>query len=460
MLKVLILAAGKGTRMKSEKPKVLFEVAGRPMIDYAIDAAGSLNPEEIIVIIGNKAEIVEKHLQAHPLRHKIRFALQKEQNGTGHAVICAKDFLNYDGKTLVLCGDMPLIKHETLQKFYLDSKGKISVVTVNLNNPAGYGRIIRGADKKIINIVEEKDASEKEKSIKEINTGLYLCDTKELLNRLKTIKNNNAQGEYYLTEIVNNGAEIFECKDETEFIGINNKIELAKASKIIWKNRCKNFMMEGVEILDHSNCYIDNDVKIGKDTIIYPNVFLKGNTVIGENCIIYPGCRIENSSISTDCEIKDNTLIEDSFVGDSCIVGPMAHLRPKTKLFGNNKIGNFVETKKAEIGIGSKASHLTYLGDCKIGNNVNIGCGTITCNYDGISKHETIIGDNVFVGSDVQFVAPVKIGSKSLVGAGSTITKDVPEGALAITRTEQKNIEGWVEKWTEKKKKEAEKCAE
>ena len=460
MLKVLILAAGKGTRMKSEKSKVLFEVAGKPMIDYVVDTANSLNPENIIVVVGNQAEMVKKHLQLHPSKDKIRFVLQKEQKGTGHAVLCAEEFLNYEGKVLILCGDMPLIKRETLKKFLESVTDSITVITVKLDNPTGYGRIVRGPDKKIIKIVEEKDASEKEKSIKEINTGVYLCDTKELLARLKTVKNNNAQGEYYLTDIANEGAEVFEWKDETEFIGINNKIELAKASKILWENRCRYFMAEGVEILDPSNCYIDEDVKIGKETIIYPNVFLKGNTIIGENCLIYPGCRIENSTISDDCEIKDNTLIEDSFVGNSCIVGPMAHLRPKTKLLGNNKIGNFVETKKAEIGIGSKASHLTYLGDCKIGNNVNIGCGTITCNYDGISKHETIIGDNVFVGSDVQFVAPVKIGSKSLVGAGSTITKDVPEGALAITRAEQKNIEGWVERWHEKKRKEAEKCVE
>lgn len=460
MLKVLILAAGKGTRMKSEKPKVLFEVAGRPMIDYVIDAAGSLSPDEIIVITGNKAETVEKHLQDHPLKDKIRFVLQKEQNGTGHAVMCAKEFLNYDGKVLILCGDMPLIKPETLEKFYSQSQSNVSLITVKVKNPEGYGRIVRGADKKIIKIVEEKDASEKEKLISEINTGIYLIYAKELLNRLKTMKNNNAQNEYYLTDIVKKGADIFAGENEEEFIGINNKIELAKASKIIWEERCRNHMMQGVEILDMTNCYIDKDVKIGKDTIIYPNVTIKGSSAIGKNCIIYPGCRIENSTVSDKCEIKDNTLIEDSFVGENCSVGPMAHLRPKTKLLGNNKIGNFVETKKAEIGTGSKASHLTYLGDCKIGKDVNIGCGTITCNYDGISKHETVIGDNVFVGSDVQFVAPVKIGSGSLVGAGSTITIDVPEGALAITRAEQKNIEGWVKKWTEKKKKEAEKCAE
>lgn len=460
MLKVLILAAGKGTRMKSEKPKVLFEVAGKPMIDYVVGTANSLNPEEIIVVVGNQAEVVKQHLQLHPSNGKIKFVLQKEQKGTGHAVLCAEEFLNYEGEVLILCGDMPLIKSETLKNFFENAKDPVSVITVRLHNPTGYGRIVRGPDRRIIKIVEEKDASEKEKSIKEINTGVYLCNTKELLTRLKNIKNNNAQGEYYLTDIANEGAEIFESKDETEFIGINNKTELAKASKILWENRCRYFMEEGVEILDPSNCYIDEDVKIGKETIIYPNVFLKGNTIIGENCVIYPGCRIENSTISTNCEIKDNTLIEDSFVGDNCSVGPMAHLRPKTKLLGNNKIGNFVETKNAEIGIGSKASHLTYLGDCKIGKDVNIGCGTITCNYDGISKHETIIGDNVFVGSDVQFVAPVKIGSGSLIGAGSTITEDVPGGALAITRAEQKNIEGWVEKWTEKKRKEAERCAE
>ncbi|MBC7196012.1 bifunctional UDP-N-acetylglucosamine diphosphorylase/glucosamine-1-phosphate N-acetyltransferase GlmU [Deferribacteraceae bacterium V6Fe1] len=450
-LKVVILAAGKGTRMKSEKPKVLFEVAGKPMIDYVVDEAKKLNPEEIVVIVGNQSELVRAHLKDKG----VVFVEQTEQKGTGHALMCARDKI--EGKEqniLVLCGDMPLVKHETLVKFIDSAKGsKVSFISVKVQNPTGYGRVIRGADKKVLKIVEEKDSNDNEKKVNEINTGVYLVNSKILLERLSMLTNENAQGEYYLTDIVKSGADVYMADDEQEFIGINDKYQLSVASKVIWKRMAIEHMKNGVQILDFENCYIDEDVKIGIDTVIYPNVYLFGKTEIGLRCKIYPGVHIVDSVIEDDVEIKDNSFITESFVGAKSSVGPMAQLRPGTKLLGENKIGNFVETKKALIGKGSKASHLTYLGDCEIGENVNVGCGTITCNYDGISKHKTIIGDNVFVGSDVQFVAPVKIGSNSLIGAGSTITKDVPDGALAVTRAEQKNIEGWVEKWRAKKMK-------
>jgi len=450
-LKVVILAAGKGTRMKSDKPKVLFEVAGKPMIDYVVDEAKKLNPEEIIVIVGNQSEIVKSHLKDKG----VLFVEQREQKGTGHALMCAKDKI--EGKEqniLILCGDMPLIKYETLVKFINSAKSsKVSFISVKVKNPAGYGRVIRGSDKKVLKIVEEKDSNENEKKVNEINTGVYLVNSKILLERLSMLTNKNAQGEYYLTDIVKSGADVYLSDDEQEFIGINDKYQLSVASKVIWERRAIEHMKNGVQILDFENCYIDEDVKIGIDTVIYPNVYLFGKTKIGSRCKIYPGAHITDSVIEDDVEIKDNSFINESFVGAKSTVGPMAQLRPGTKLLGENKIGNFVETKKALIGKGSKASHLTYLGDCEIGENVNIGCGTITCNYDGISKHKTVIGDNVFVGSDVQFVAPVKIGSNSLIGAGSTITKDVPDGALALTRCEQKNIDGWVKKWRAKKMK-------
>jgi bifunctional UDP-N-acetylglucosamine pyrophosphorylase/glucosamine-1-phosphate N-acetyltransferase len=450
-LKVVILAAGKGTRMKSEKPKVLFEVAGKPMIDYVVDEAKKLNPEEIVVIVGNQSELVRAHLKDKG----VVFVEQTEQKGTGHALMCARDKI--EGKEqniLVLCGDMPLVKHETLVKFIDSAKGsKVSFISVKVQNPTGYGRVIRGADKKVLKIVEEKDSNDNEKKVNEINTGVYLVNSKILLERLSMLTNENAQGEYYLTDIVKSGADVYMADDEQEFIGINDKYQLSVASKVIWKRMAIEHMKNGVQILDFENCYIDEDVKIGIDTVIYPNVYLFGKTEIGLRCKIYPGVHIVDSVIEDDVEIKDNSFITESFVGAKSSVGPMAQLRPGTKLLGENKVGNFVETKKALIGKGSKASHLTYLGDCEIGENVNIGCGTITCNYDGISKHKTVIGDNVFVGSDVQFVAPVRIGSNSLIGAGSTITKDVPDGALAVTRAEQKNIEGWVEKWRAKKMK-------
>lgn len=448
-LKVIILAAGKGTRMRSEKPKVLFKVAGKPMIDYVIKVAEALS-KEIVVVVGNQSEKVVEHLNGKD----IVFIEQQVQKGTGHAVMCAKDtFKDFDGKVLILCGDMPLITYDTLKKFIENSmESELSFISVKTDNPTGYGRVVRGADKKVLKIVEEKDANENEKKISEINTGIYLVDAKVLNERLSSLSDQNAQNEYYLTDIIRSGADIFLAEDEKEFIGINDKFQLSVASKILYKNRAISHMKNGVEIIDFENCYIDEDVSIGIDTVIYPNVYIQGSSTIGKNCIIYPGVRIVDSVIEDGCEIKDSCLVTNSFIGKNSVIGPMAHLRPETFLSGYNKIGNFVETKKAKIGENSKASHLTYLGDCEIGKDVNVGCGTITCNYDGISKHKTFVGNSVFIGSDVQFVAPVSIGDGALIGAGSTITKDVPPGALAIARAEQKNIEGWVEKWLNKKK--------
>ncbi|MEF3255071.1 MAG: bifunctional UDP-N-acetylglucosamine diphosphorylase/glucosamine-1-phosphate N-acetyltransferase GlmU [Deferribacterales bacterium] len=448
-LKVIILAAGKGTRMKSELPKVLFKVAGKPMIDYVIDSARSLHPEEIIIIIGSGADLLKEHLKDQ----NVSFALQSEQLGTGHAVMQAEEYIkNFDGKVLILCGDMPLIKSETLSNFLTFSKySDLSFISVKVKDPKGYGRVIRSANGSLISIKEEKDATESEKKINEINTGVYLAKSSILINRLKNITNDNAQKEYYLTDIVKDGADIFEAKDEMEFIGINDRKALSDASKYIYLQRAYQLMLDGVTIIDPNSTFIDPDTSIQRDVTIFPNTYLMGKTVIKSGTTIYPGCRIVDSTIEENCEIKDNTLIENSYVGKNSSVGPMAHLRPESKLMGENKIGNFVETKKITFGVGSKASHLTYLGDADIGANVNVGCGTITCNYDGISKHKTIIGDDVFVGSDVQFVAPVIIGKGALIAAGSTITQNVPEDALAITRAEQKNIENFVQKWKEKK---------
>ena len=448
--KSLILAAGKGTRMKSELPKVIFEVAGKKMINYVIDNVKPLNPDENILVIGSGAEKVKQAVEGE----NVVFALQKEQNGTGDAVMSAQNhFKNYSGKILILCGDMPLVTTDSLQKFIESANDyDVAFISVDMENPTGYGRIVRDINNNVIKIVEEKDANPAEKQIKEINTGIYLVDAEVLLKKLNEINNDNAQGEYYLTDIVSEGAYAFKADNPDEFIGINDRKALSIASKILWKQRAEKLMQQGVTIMDFEHTYIDENVQIGKDTVIYPDVFLQGNTEIGANCIIYPGVRISNGKIGNDCEIKDNTLILYSEIGEKSTVGPMAHIRPDTVLKGNNRVGNFVETKKSVLGKGTKASHLTYIGDAEIGESVNIGCGTITCNYDGVNKHKTKIGDRVFVGSDVQFVAPVNIGNDALIAAGSTITKDVPENSLGITRAEQKNIEGWVSKWKAKQK--------
>lgn len=450
-LTAVILAAGKGTRMKSEMPKVLFESAGRPMIDYVVQSAKDIGAADINVVIGNGAEMVREHLGLD-----LSYSVQKQQRGTGDAVMAASETIDKNGgKVLILCGDMPLVKAETLSKFIDESSDRpVSFISVKVKKPDGYGRVIRAMDDSVIKIVEEKDAAEDEKRVTEINTGIYLCDGEELLKRLKNIDSNNAQGEYYLTDIVQEGAHAWLAEEETEFLGVNNRAQLAEASKHIWRSRAEKHMMNGVSVLDPDNFYCSYDAEIEPDVTIYPNVFIEKEVIIRKGAVIYPGCRIKKSEIGENCEIKDNCLIAESYVGADSQVGPMAQLRPGTVLKGENKIGNFVETKKAEIGVGSKASHLTYLGDAEIGKDVNVGCGTITCNYDGMNKYKTIIGDGVFVGSDVQLVAPVTIGAGALLAAGSTISKDVPADALGVTRAEQKNVEGWVSRWKEKKQSE------
>lgn len=448
MLTIIILAAGKGTRMKSENPKVLFNVAGKHMIDYSIELCQKLNPDELVVVTGYFSEKIKEHLE----NSSVEFALQKEQSGTADAVLSAIDFIPDEGKTLILCGDMPLMTYDTLNNFVNTVKQDIAFISVKMKNPKGYGRVVRSSNGSVLKIVEEKDANENEKKIDEVNTGVYLCSSAELKKRLMNIDNNNAQNEYYLTDIVRSGAEAFLADNEIEFLGINDRVQLSHAAKILWKERTKSYMKDGVSIIDPTSVYIDEDVTIGKDTIIYPNVFLENGTRIDKHVIIRSGCRLNNAVIEENVEIKDNSLIEDSFVGAGSSVGPMAHLRPGSHLSGDNKVGNFVELKKTNMGKGSKASHLTYLGDAKLGENVNIGCGTITCNYDGYNKHKTIIGNNVFVGSDTQFVAPVTIKDNVLIAAGSTITENVEENDLAISRSPQKNLKNKGKEIMEKNK--------
>ena len=447
-LAAVILAAGRGTRMKSSRSKILHPLAGAPMGSYPIQLAKELEADPVVLVIGHDPENVRNTFA----KENVEFALQADQFGTGHALLCAETQLSgFEGTLLLLCGDVPLLKARTLRHLcahHFSQKAAMTLLTVNLPDPTGYGRIVRQGED-VLRIVEDKDASVEEKNITEINTGIYLFKAPLIFELLGQLDNGNSQGEYYLTDTIEMARErglkisAVVAANPEEVQGINDRVHLARAEAVLRQRINEKLMREGVTLIDPNTAYIDGTVEIGEDTLIHPGVVISGATSIGRQCIIEAGAVISGCQIGDNVHIKAGSVLTDSEIGKNSQIGPMAHLRPGTILRGDNKIGNFVETKKADIGKHSKASHLTYLGDAEIGEDVNIGCGTITCNYDGVNKHKTIIEDQVFVGSDTQFVAPVVIGKNSLIGAGSTITKDVPPDALAISRTEQKNIEGW-----------------
>ena len=447
-LAAVILAAGKGTRMKSALPKVLHPICGQPMLNYPLEAARLAGFQQLKVVVGHRSELVSETFSADD----ITWVTQSDQLGTGHALMCAADSLRgYSGPLLLLCGDVPLIRSETLeqlQRYHSQQQAAVTVLTAQMPNPSGYGRVIRDGEQ-ILQIVEERDADEQQRQITEINTGTYLFDAAFVLSALKGLNKNNAQGEYYLTDVVAAAVAAGEktralCVDDpTEVMGINDRCQLAEAEVLMrWKINA-DLMFGGVSMIDPTTVYIDNGVEIGIDTILHPNVHLHGKTTIGKNCIIETGVVVVDSQIADGVHLKAGSAIEEAQIGPDCKIGPMAHLRPGTVLTGNNKIGNFVEMKKSVLGEKSQASHLTYIGDSEVGKNVNFGCGTITCNYDGVNKHKTTVEDDVFVGSDCQFIAPVTIGRNSLIAAGSTITMDVPPDSLALSRTEQTNVDGW-----------------
>ena len=457
-LAAVILAAGQGTRMKSALPKVLHPVAGLPMLSHVVNTATALDATPVVAVIGHGADLVRKAFAGEPLV----FALQAEQLGTGHALQCAEEALaGFHGDLLLLCGDVPLLRAATLSRL-LDHHRRqaacVTILTASMTDPSGYGRILRGTDG-VERIVEEKDATADERRVKEINTGIYLFQAPEVFDFLNCLNNCNAQGEYYLTDVVaaarraGRRVEALIIERGEEAMGINDRVQLAQAGAILRQRINEMHLRAGVTLVDPANTYIDPEVSIGTDTLIHPGVHLRGRTMIGSGCQIEPGVVVSDCTIGDRVHLKAGSVLSESTIGADCAVGPMAHLRPGTVLAGNNKIGNFVETKKAVIGEKSQASHLTYIGDAVLGKNVNLGCGTITCNYDGVNKHQTIIEDDVFVGSDTQFIAPVRIGRGSLVGAGSTITRDVPPDALAIARAEQKNIDGWAARNRKKKQK-------
>lgn len=439
-LKTLILAAGKGTRMKSDTPKVIHKVNGIPMITKIIDTLSGLNPEENILILGHKKEEVLK-----VVGENCDYVLQTEQLGTGHAVIQAKEKLEgYDGDVMILCGDTPLLRESTLKSLYeyhKESGAVTTILTSIYENPFGYGRIVK-EDGLVKAIVEEKEASEEIKKIKEVNAGVYCFNSKELFKALDKIDNNNEKGEYYLTDVIgiqvseNKKVQSFILEDKMEILGVNSKVELTQAGKVLRDRKNRELMEEGVILIDPETTYVEESVKVGRDTVLYPGVVLQGKTVIGENCEIIGNSRIIDSVLGNNIRVE-SSVIEESILEDGVTMGPFAHIRPKSLLKEKVHIGNFVEVKKSTLEKGVKAGHLTYLGDAQVGENTNIGAGTITCNYDGVNKFKTVIGKDAFIGSDSMLVAPVNIGEKALIGAGSVITKDVPSNSLAVSRSKQ-----------------------
>lgn len=446
----LILAAGQGKRIKSNLPKVLHKVCGKEMVKHVIDTVKKAEIQDINLIIGKGAELVEEKTKDTG----VTYSLQAEQLGTGHAVKCAKKFLeNKSGVVAVFTGDTPLIKQSTVESLindHINNKNAATILTAMVDDPTGYGRIVRDESGKVLKIVEHKDCNEEELKIKEMNSAIYCFDIELLVKSLDKLNNNNKQGEYYLTDVIgilkDEGYSIGAVvTDIEETIGVNSRVQLAEAEEIL-RNRINTIHMEnGVTLIDPKTTYIGVDVEIGKDTIIYPNNILEGNTVIGENCLLYQNSRIKDSVIGNEVDIQSSVIL-DSKIGDNTTVGPFAYIRPDSIIGKSTRIGDFVEIKKATIGDGTKVSHLTYIGDAEVGSGCNFGCGTVVVNYDGKEKHKTIIGDHSFIGCNTNLVSPVKVGDNTYIAAGSTITAEVKEGDLAVARAKQRNISGWVEK--------------
>jgi bifunctional UDP-N-acetylglucosamine pyrophosphorylase / glucosamine-1-phosphate N-acetyltransferase len=451
-LHVVVLAAGKGTRMKSDLPKVLHEISGQPLLEHVLRAADGLTPASVTVVVGHRAEYLRSRLDG---RRGVQFAVQEPQLGTAHAVLQAEALLTgQTGTVLLLSGDVPLLSTATLHgllQVHLAERATATVLTALLERPYGYGRIIRSQGQ-VARIVEERDASPAERALREINAGVYAFDLEPLFPALRSVASQNAQGEFYLTDLV----AIYRRRrlvvasrtvaDPAEIRGINSRTELAEVGALVRQKKNEELMAAGVTLVDPATTYVDSDVVVGADTVIHPNVYLEGQTRVGAACEIHAGVRIVDSTLGDRVTVLNYTVMTDSIVDSEVRLGPFAHLRPGSRVGAAAHVGNFVELKKTAFGAGSKASHLTYLGDATIGEGVTIGAGTITCNYDGVHKHPTIIEDGAFIGSDSQLVAPVRVGQGAYVAAGSSIVKDVPPGSLGIARSRQANVEGWVER--------------
>ncbi|MPL68997.1 Bifunctional protein GlmU [bioreactor metagenome] len=449
-LLAVILAAGKGTRMKSALPKVLHRVGGKPMVKHVLDAATHAGSARNIVVVGFGAEQVQAELG-----EQAEFVVQAEQLGTGHAVQQAAGLLeHYNGTVMVLCGDTPLLEGEMLAKLYAEHKArsaKATVLTALMPDPSGYGRVIRDKSGQVVKIVEQKDASPVELTVNEVNTGIYCFERDALFAALAGINCANKQGEYYLTDVIGilagQKATVWAVAAEEyqHTLGINSRVHLAEAEKIIRSRKIVELMESGVTVMDPATTFVDAEVSVGMDTVIYPFTWLEGNTAIGSNCEIGPNSRLQNTTVG-DNTVLHFTYAHDCQVANNVTVGPYVHLRPKTVLSEGVKVGNFVEVKNSVVGKNSKIPHLSYIGDTDMGEHVNIGSGTITVNYDGKHKHRTIIEDDAFIGCNTNLVAPVRVGDGAYVAAGSTITKDVPADALGVARARQNNIDGWVKK--------------
>jgi len=438
--------------MKSGLPKVLHQIGGQSLIGHVLKTAETLDPATVTVIVGHQASMVRQHLG---VRQKVGFALQEPQLGTAHALQQAEETLaGRTGTAVLLSGDVPLLSAATLRRLVDVHRGAgaaATVVTATVERPYGYGRIVR-SDGRIARIVEERDATPAERQIKEINGGIYAFDLAPLFDALRSIASQNAQGEFYLTDLIaiyrrrKLPVETLMVENPEEIRGINSRTELAEVSRLVRQTKNEELMAAGVTLVDPVTTYVESDVEIGRDTVIHPGVTIEGSTKIGAACEIRGNVRITDSEIGDRVTINNFCLIVGARVADGVAIGPFAHLRPESEVGEGAKVGNFVELKKTTLGAGSKVNHLSYLGDATVGAGVNVGAGTITCNYDGVKKHQTVIEDGAFIGSDTQLIAPVTVGKGAYVGAGSSITDDVPAGSLGIARGRQTNIEGWVER--------------
>ena len=458
-LGVILLAAGLGKRMQSSLPKVLHRLGGKPILSYGLRTVRTLEPDKIVVVVGYQAEEVKRRCGGD----RIVWIHQEQQLGSGHAVLCAQgEFQDFSGDLLILSGDVPFITPDTLARLidrHRERGAAVTLLTTSLEDPRGYGRILRNAQGEVTGIVEEADATETEKKIKEINAGIYAVSPRFLFLALQGSTQGNRQGEYYITDIAATACrrgeiiQAVQSENPIEILGINTREELANMEGLLRERINRRWMEAGVTLLDPPTTYIDEGVEIGKDTVIGPNTHLKGHTIIGERCVIDGSAFLTDVRLGDDARLKFSVVLSDCEIGEAVEVGPFAHLRPGAVLKRNVHIGSFVEVKNSVIDEGTKANHLSYIGDAALGKESNIGAGTITCNYDGFEKHRTIIGNRVQIGSNTQLVAPVTIGDDAYIGAGSTITKDVPPLALALSRVPQKNVEGWVKRFRENHKK-------